>query len=427
MNLSKSNEAARPACALITVERRLNDAVSLWGKALDSYFAPDEFRVNLQSCIQAFRSVTWVLQSQKAHIRGFEDWYSSWQQRMRADPVLRWLVDARNKIEKQGDLDTRSTLKLTFSSTWADATATEKQLPPSTKPDEVAWHLALVVPRENMADEALVKVERRWVDSEMPESEILDALCHCYGTLLEIIIDAHQQLLVSELVECAFADTVKSTNYELPRIMLFASNPRVVWLKLKTGESISIGSESQVYPISESEPVVRRHYGYDSTIMEGLKKAKDFREQCAAWFQLARRHLEVDGYAVPTAVLWTPRTAHFFQLVMLDRAEKHIVIRELADKARRLNAISLMLINEAWVAPVAFASTGKHAIECPNREEALVLHGLTNKGRAVHCHVRFQRKAGKIVFGAEQVTESEPPNIFTPFLSLWKIKRESGR
>ena len=60
------------ACVFHPVERRLEDAASLWEKAQDSYFSPDDFRLNLQACIQAFRSVTWVLQKQKAKVQDFD-------------------------------------------------------------------------------------------------------------------------------------------------------------------------------------------------------------------------------------------------------------------------------------------------------------------------------------------------------------------
>jgi len=123
-------------CIFHPVERRLEDAAALWDKAQLAYFSPDDFRLNLQACIQAFRSVTWVLQNQKRKVDGFDQWYAGWQQKMREDPILRWLVEARNKIEKQGDLETRSMLKLTFSSAWTDAPAIEKQLPPKTRPDQ---------------------------------------------------------------------------------------------------------------------------------------------------------------------------------------------------------------------------------------------------------------------------------------------------
>jgi hypothetical protein len=412
------------SCVFDPVERRLEDAVALWERAQAAYFLPDDFRLNLQACIQAFRSVSWVLQNQKGKIQGFDPWYAAWQQKMRHDSILRWLVEARNKIEKQGDLETRSTLKLTFFSGWADAPFVEKQLPPKTRPDQLGRYMASLLPKEKMADEALLKVERRWVDSEMPEFEILEALCHCYGELSKIVFDAHQRLMEQRDAYCAFAHKLETTNFELPDSMLSASSPRVAWIKLKKGDSMSMHTRQETFSISESIPLVEQRYGNVEAAMEALNNTKDFREKCLIWFCRAKRYLEVDGYAIPTALLWTERRAHVFQLVMLDRADKHIVMRDLADTARRLKAVSVMLINEAWVAPASFLSTGKHAMDYPNREEALVLDGLTCEGRSVGCFAHFERQATEILFGAEHVEEGHLPNILTPFLTLWNIKRQ---
>lgn len=43
-----------------------------------------------------------------------------WQEKMRADLIMRWLIDARNKIEKQGDLRSHSELHATLIASHAD-------------------------------------------------------------------------------------------------------------------------------------------------------------------------------------------------------------------------------------------------------------------------------------------------------------------
>jgi hypothetical protein len=52
-----------------------------------------------------------VLQKEHVAVPDFEPCYAGWQERMKADPVMRWLVDARNQIVKRGDLETRSTAR----------------------------------------------------------------------------------------------------------------------------------------------------------------------------------------------------------------------------------------------------------------------------------------------------------------------------
>jgi hypothetical protein len=49
-----------------------------------------------------------MIQKYKAQIDHFDLWYQPWQQRMREDRVMRWVVEARNLIVKEGDLKTNS-------------------------------------------------------------------------------------------------------------------------------------------------------------------------------------------------------------------------------------------------------------------------------------------------------------------------------
>lgn len=81
-------EAERYECPLPTTHCRLDDSHRLWHQTPDSYDDPDAFRVNLNAVIQALRSVTLMLQSEKRRIPDFDGWYGDWQEKMRADPVL---------------------------------------------------------------------------------------------------------------------------------------------------------------------------------------------------------------------------------------------------------------------------------------------------------------------------------------------------
>ena len=61
-------------CPLAAVDQRLDDLHRLWHQAADAYFDPDAFRVAIQSAIQTMRSVTFILQKNKAIIPDFDRW-----------------------------------------------------------------------------------------------------------------------------------------------------------------------------------------------------------------------------------------------------------------------------------------------------------------------------------------------------------------
>jgi hypothetical protein len=92
-------------CPLAAIDRRLEDVHRFWHQAERTYFEPDEFRIAIQAAIQTARQVSFVLQKNKALIPDFDEWYKGWQEKLAAIPLMRWMVEARNQIEKQGDLE----------------------------------------------------------------------------------------------------------------------------------------------------------------------------------------------------------------------------------------------------------------------------------------------------------------------------------
>ena len=100
--------SARPA------RRRLEQAHELWHRALDSYPQVDDFCLAVNNLLQTLRTVTWVLKKSLRHHDGFDAWYVARQREMSDDAVMRWAVEARNHIEKEGDLDLQSTARVSI-------------------------------------------------------------------------------------------------------------------------------------------------------------------------------------------------------------------------------------------------------------------------------------------------------------------------
>jgi hypothetical protein len=73
------HESIKPA------SKRLFDAQTHWHNANKEYFNPSTFSLHMNSCIQELRNVTFLLQSNKRGIEGFDEWYEPWQERMRAN------------------------------------------------------------------------------------------------------------------------------------------------------------------------------------------------------------------------------------------------------------------------------------------------------------------------------------------------------
>jgi hypothetical protein len=60
----------------------------------------------LRNLIVFGRSITFVLQNLRSIVREqFDEWYAPKQEEMRKDPLMRYFVDARNEVLKQGKLN----------------------------------------------------------------------------------------------------------------------------------------------------------------------------------------------------------------------------------------------------------------------------------------------------------------------------------
>ncbi len=182
------------SCPIPKSHNRLRQVHDLWHEVEFAYPDADEFVVKLNACIQAARSVTWVLQQEGKRREGFDSWYTSWQDRMRADLRMRWLVEARNTIEKRGDLDTHSVAAVSLALTDGEYPMAELEVPPLMSPAEAARVIKLEDLPERVRRQAVMVVERRWTVPELPADELLDTLGYCYGVLATVVREAHELL-----------------------------------------------------------------------------------------------------------------------------------------------------------------------------------------------------------------------------------------
>lgn len=185
---------AEKSCPLPKTHNRLRQVHDLWHEAQWSYPDVDEFTTKLNACIQAARSVTFVLQKEHSHSDGFDAWYGAWRARMRADPLMKWLVDARNEIEKEGDLESHSTALVSLVVGAQEVELTRLEVDPMASPQEVASAVRVDELDESVREDAVLVVERRWTVNELPDEELLDVLGHCYGVLATVVREAHERL-----------------------------------------------------------------------------------------------------------------------------------------------------------------------------------------------------------------------------------------
>ena len=163
-------------------ERRLRDLAQLLRNCGETYFAPDLFRQNTNQFLQTSRTVTFIIQKNKHDISNYDHWYKAhvltpWAE----DTIMTWAKDARNVIEKEGDLEMHSTLRASVLFSYI---VSQDMVLSTTRTELLQANLDKLVrfARTNVppgvADDAVLKIERRWAANSLPNHEVGFALTY---------------------------------------------------------------------------------------------------------------------------------------------------------------------------------------------------------------------------------------------------------
>jgi hypothetical protein len=106
------------------VFRRVDATLQAARHGYDDLIGRDTTRRNtgLRNLIVSGRSITFVLQNLRSVLNDgeFDYWYGPQQDQLRAEPLMRFFIEVRNELEKQGKLDIVSKGKLNFSTSDLD-------------------------------------------------------------------------------------------------------------------------------------------------------------------------------------------------------------------------------------------------------------------------------------------------------------------
>ncbi len=179
------------SCPLPTTHTRLHQVHDQWHRVAADYGDPDDFVTSINATLVALRSVSFMLQKERSRIPDFDSWYAPHIERY-ADPLMVWLKEARNFVEKQGDLDVHSKARVTLLGGRGQPPQADVDVDPLLTQQEIAELLAPRFPQAAAAG-GLLSVERRWVAASLPDHELLDVLAHGYGVVAEVVASAHAQ------------------------------------------------------------------------------------------------------------------------------------------------------------------------------------------------------------------------------------------
>lgn len=422
----------KSSCALDDVHTRLNSAHALWHEALSAYHDPARFRTFLNSCIQELRNVTFILQKNKSGIPDFEGWYAQWQERMKADPIMRWVVNARNQVVKEGELQTKSLARAYVKASYEEPPSFELDVDPLLSLEDIAGMIVSQDHPERIKKHGTVVVERIWRVNDLEHFEVLDALGHVFGVLVELVADAHVQsgLERGEASSCMAFDydgihSISQVAGWRPACMVEANMARSIAIRmadLMTTESTT----RHFYPSEEDrETAIERYGDWPDLTKNGVLPPA---EKAIVFFDKAKVMFLTDGHHLPFVFLFsTDRQYQIVSLHAADQAEKYLVMQELRRQMEIHNAEAVFMIGEIWSSQTRAPDNLIH-LEVPeesaDRQEWLMLTYADDTDRVFALGCEILRTDDGISLGPQQTFDPKTILFLRTVRSFWQEKEK---
>ncbi|NRG41175.1 hypothetical protein HRK28_09595 [Rathayibacter sp. VKM Ac-2835] len=397
-------------------------------RVVENYFDENEFRRYLNSAIQNSRGVTFLLQKKKDKWSDFDEWYGAWQDRARKNPVLGWGVTARNRIVKEEDLATLSQARVGVYDThrlgYEDAFA----VPPSASPEMLIAAFQQAQSEDHKSRKGWIRVERRWVDDQLPDYELVAALREMYYGVAEIIERAHA---ASGVADCAVGDFNRdcvTSRIDRDLHCLGPGNPAsTTILNLETGKVAQIGFLSYEYD-KESAPAGIERYGQPPKFSGDPISHADDR------MKLSKQFLRADGYAGPILMLFGEGRGRLFPVPFNRDDPREVHIAAIVESVGAWQFDGAIYSSEMWLgypgskgmlvgAPPGLLLPSNQEVFDEDlqggRDEALIVVGLTSDGRHRVLAQPFGRAIGGYIFGPLLENELPIPEFLRPLWDRW--------
>lgn len=421
-NSETAKQEHESSCPLSAVDRRLEDVHRHWHEAELGYFDPENFRISIQTAIQTLRTVTFIVQSNKRFFTDFDPWYESWQIRLRADPLMRWMVDARNKIEKQGDLEMHSLVRAEImASYYDDGPRMEVPAELFQRPDELINNIPAEALRQHVFKNGILRIQRRWIENSLPDYELLDAVGIAYGNVAKLVADAHRQLGLEppSAKNCHIdqAEGEQSRGGRLPCMIGHGdSRSHDVWLA--TGQPMEVISKTVELNRESSENAGTR-YGLDPKEMFSSTDPTP-EATLDGLFATAKKMFSVDGHHDTIAFLLKgARPINITQLDLQEHGEKYLIMRTLANEVIKCGADGMILLSEVWSAPFDPKNPYRRAADAHERKEFLSATLVTQTGVPIQLLAPITRDGNGATLGETHASSDQAQIAFAPIYAAW--------
>jgi len=242
-------------CCFTEVHNCLLESFALIMTAKENYFNPLTFIASVNAAIQSLRNITFRIQNLKADIVNFDEWYKNWQTTLKSDKMSLWIHDSRTKIVHQEGLKMNSMIRIGVSKRNNEFLMKDYAVDPFVDLDTISKVFVESCPlTPDEKKDALLIVERLWVDDDFLEHDVIDILAYNFVKMEKMLSDLHVHC---GMKNCQFLSNGRRHSYlareqdEIvgPSCFVMSNLSRTVWVRLDTGEKLTKG----LTPYSQKE------------------------------------------------------------------------------------------------------------------------------------------------------------------------------
>lgn len=334
---------------------------------------------------------------------------------------MRWMVDARNKIEKQGDLEAHSFVRAEIVASYLD---NGPVIDVPAKLFEGPRVILKGIPKKSELGDHIIKfgtlrVQRRWVENSLPNYELLEAVAIAYGRIAELVHDAHRAIGRDPPTT---VDAETGEQYAPGRggrmpCMIGHGDARTINISLLDGSRFELSHLSIPADAEEGKKAAEKYGLRPDKIWDG---SGDQEAVLNSLFRTARRMTEKDGYHVTMIVLLRDnKPVRLAQVEFPDQGAKYVVMRDMANEVAKLAADGVILIGEGWRAKADVSKPYMRAVDAPNRVE--MLHGVLVRrdGDPVELIADFRRQGDQVRLADTQAVRGGQHYMFAPIYNAW--------
>lgn len=391
---------------------------SIFSKLFEEYHNPTNFIAQAEALVQSLRNFTWFLQSKKSGIDKFDEWYGPWQELMKQNPYMRFIVEMRNIIVKQG-IDTAKSNALVILYTDYRQTLLEKIFDVYTTTDEIKEEIAKLAIKNPAFNHATGEIQRLYIFNyaKKDDLEIIDTLFYCYVFVRELFDDFRN-----------FIET-GSIQKELEKVIV----PNVDVSDLSKTFRVRDGlyaMKSTVRIDRDEEAIEKFREEHGDIKLKHDINSDDIEERLRAKIEFAKFQRRQFEELLPTLDYCTVGSGDWKSMftVFRNRADKIHFWHDFANKIIEEDIDRIVFTSDVYIyqnnekAQEAIRA-GKEIGSLPDLKEQLAAYYLDSSGKIIIATSRYSHTKKGIRFQKTVIAEDTAKNnaMFTAVFDAWGL------